>query len=300
MFDSLRGFKDYENITFGADSKEDYRIHLCYRGKAIKARNKYLNFSLAKKYKPLLNSKLHDAIKKGLIRWSSYYESYQKDRDAFKLLLLDEFKSKISEWNQNRIVEFPAQYFKIGLKTFITRLFKDKSHSTTEGVHYCNTQRTDDWYFCRYKDPKDDIESPECKYRSGNLCKKSEAKRKRIDEIYFQMDQILPDGSITKIKKTIHGEKKENFYLDALKWENKGAVEDSGVIENIISRVASDSKDTEILSFLIGFDEVINYSKIGRAVGFSGNTVKRRIEKIKRKIKDNFPELLDELDIKFR
>jgi len=310
MLSILKEFKEYENITFGSSSKTEYRIYNFYRGKALHSgKNKYLNFSLAKKYDPLINANVRDAIRKNLVEWPSDFDpscikrenlmpdsgeheafmSYERDIETFRWELYNEFKEIILTWAKDRKTEIPAQYFKISLKGFITELFRKKDHSTTARKIYCDPEKEDDWYHCRYKFPKDNINSPDCQHREGFLCKNQERKRIRVDKLHT--NSISTEGDIVGMD----GEGEKRTYPDKLvSRETEGSVD-----EEILSHVVSDEKDWEILYLLKEFGEC-DYSEIGRRVGLSDNGVRRRIEKYRGIIKTNFPDLLEGVGIHYK
>ncbi len=292
MYELLKDFREYENITFGADSKTEYRIYHFFKGKKLQtSKSKYLSFSLAKKYGPLLNRMVQNAINKHLVEWPFDFHprlikmeiltpglkkheaivSFEKDKEAFKYSLYEEFKEEILAWAKNRVTDFPAQYFKLNLQGFITKLFRSKDHSTTTGEASCCPEKIDDWYHCRYKTPKDDLDSPDCKYRNGVLCYHSEAKRVRIEELYSNMKTISPNGSIVEKWEDEDGEQVKKTYPDSLVIK-----ETNGELKDVLSHVASDGKDGEILFLLFKFGHS-NYSEIGRSVGLSDNAVRKRL-----------------------
>jgi len=309
MIEELKGISEYENILLGIDNKVEYRIKHFHRGKHIYTeREKYVTLPMVRKYEPLFNSTIHNAIDKQLIEWptdvdprfikegffqpgSKKYEShksFEKDKEAFRYLLYEEFKKEISDWSKNRKTEIPAQYFKVNLRGFITSLFRRKNHTTTSSsTKHCDPEQIDDWYYCRHKSPKDDLDSPECYHREEYLCKHSEAKRKRIDEVYSEMDSISAGGGVLNERESEDGEKIDEVYHD-----NLISVETDLELMDIYSHVASDPKDLQILFLMIEFGEN-NYSEIGKHVGLSDNGVRKRVKKIKKEIKTQFPELLE-------
>lgn len=269
---------------------------------------------MAHKYDPLLESKLNDAVAKHLIEWPSNidprsikpekiapnsktelaYKSFERDKDAFKYELYEKFKELILTWGAMRKTQIPAQFFQLGLKGFITELFRSKEHSTTARDVQCDPSNLDDWYYCRHRSSKaHDFESSECEHRIKGFCQHSEAKRKRMDEVYSEMGSISTEGSILSEVVTEDGSEEKEYYHDDL--ISSGNDFD---IKDLFDHLNLGATDQKILQSM-AIPEDLNYSELGRAVGMSDNAVRKRIEKIREKIISQYPELLEGLGISY-
>jgi hypothetical protein len=324
MFAGLEDIEEYEKILLGVGHQVEYQIKNFHNGKLIHTdKKRHFTLPLVRKYDRLLNKQLNGATDKHLIEWpfddnprfikfrpdpdtkeGKAFESYERDKEAFWYGICDEFRQTMLDWDKNRPTDIPAPHFDLKLREFVTGLFRDKAHSTTAGDAFCDPENIDDWYYCKHRTSKDDdLESPECDHRDGGLCKCSEKKRKRIDEKYSEMQAISDDGTAKPYGESENGEGKGEYYIDDLIWEDEESDEESNE-RYIISKIVKDETDERIMEMMLDGQASwekrktgLNYSEIGREVRLSDNAVRKRIEKIREKIKSNFPELLKEFSI---
>ena len=273
----LHDIPEYETILFNADGDCDFLIKHFYKGKPLQGnRDKAMHFSLAQKYKKLIDGKVEDAVKKRLIDAQDTYldiELFEKDKRAFKYILFENFKSLITNWETQRPTNIPAQYFEKNMRGFITKLFRSKEHTTTQVTLWCYPDNEEDWYNCKKKKPKD-INNPTCIHRVGVKCGNSEKRRTLHSELLTN----------PRDKEALQKSDDRENHIDC-----------DPFVQETIKEISSDKIDEEIISLMI---DDKNNSEIGRQLGFSEGGVRKRIKKIREIFKNNYPDILKKYGIK--
>jgi len=230
--------------------------------------SKSFPFALFKKYGPLIKKRIFDGKKRGLV------DPKPEDEQVFGERIKHEgIIPAVESFDPEKGP--PANWIGLITKGLVTKKYRHRLHSTTEGKKYCTEDMKDVWYNCRYKRPKDK-DNPECERRKNGLCTYSEAKRKTLKQIESEKEINCDHREYNKWEYQEYIQKKRRYSWDKF------------------LEFASDDMDKKIIECLktggYGFRKSkntfnINYSAVGRKTGISYMTVQRRFKKLITKVK---------------
>lgn len=244
-------------------------------------------YQIAQRYKKLVNAKVYDGKRKGLIRivttktnkkrGKEERQNLSEEQKIFREDLYRKLNELARKFGAQEKIIYPAQFYSFGLRDYITRQFRSKEHTTTAWEMPCNEEMEDKWKFCRYKIPNNK-ENPYCVRRRNGFCTWSEAKRRTYA-------QIGGNGEDSE-------RKQDQVQLD--KWHKQGQDADRDYPWEKFEELTFDDIDKHIIECLktgqysfkkSKFDININFSAIARQIRVSYKTVIRRFKRMVTKIR---------------